>query len=206
MIPSPTKIVVIHDTLKYNDPLIVELIDAHGEENVTLIEHSDEGLQYVLKNRTQKMIVILDLDLHDDEPQGIDIFRAIRKETSLVYIIIWTAKDINSLSKPNLVELVNNEFLSLEHSTTDYGRVLPLVTKAQHQLEVRVDTILEEWISNLSSEERAKPFMVSHQAEYTLEDLIKSIRLGEELGRNIERNILKLAVNLLTKQKIQFND
>ncbi|MFC0778683.1 hypothetical protein [Flavobacterium sp. HJSW_4] len=206
MIPSPTKIVVIHDTLKYNDPLIVELIDAYGEENVTLIEHSEEGLQFVLKNRTQKMIVILDLDLHEDEPQGIEIFRAIRKETSLVYIIIWTAKDINSLSKPNLVELVNNDFLSLEHSTTDYGRVLPLVTKAQHQLEVRVDTILEEWISSLSQEERAKPFIVSSEGEHTLEDLIKSIRLGETLGRKIERNILKLAVNLLTKQKVSFND
>lgn len=206
MIPSPTKIVVIHDTLKVNDPLIIELIDEHGKDNVTLIEHSDEGLQYVLKNRTQKMIVILDLDLHVDELQGIEVFRAIRKETSLVYIIIWTAKDVNSLSKDNLVELVNNDFLSLEHSTTDYGKVLPLVTKAQHQLEVRVDTILEEWISTLSPEERAKPFMMNVEGEYTLDQIIKSIRLGEELGRNIERNILKLAVSLLTKQKIRFND
>jgi hypothetical protein len=204
---SPTKIVIIHDTLKNNDPLIIELKDRYGDDNISLIEHSDVGLKYVLENLTQKMIVILDLDLHEDEPQGFEIFREIRKQTSLVYVIIWTSKDLNSFTKDNLVELVNNDYLALAHSTTDYGKILPLVAKAEHQLELRIDTILEEWISGLSDDERKKTFIVTRSGEsFTLDEIIKSIRLGEEVGMNIEKNILKLAVYLLTKQKVSLND
>lgn len=199
---SPTKVVIIHDTLKNNDPLMIVLKEKYGAENVHLIEHSEEGLNFVLENLTQKMILILDLDLHVDERQGYEIFKDIREKTSLVYIIIWTAKDLNDISKDYLVGWINNDFLALAHSTTDYGKIMPLVIKAEHQLDLRIDTILEEWISSLSNEERSKTFIITKNGEkFTLEDIIISIRKGEDLGRSIEKSILKLAVYLLTKEK-----
>lgn len=207
MILSPTKVVVIHDTLKNNDPLMVELRDKYGDTNVHLIEHSEQGLNFVLQNLTQKMIVILDLDLHVDERQGYEIFKEIREKTSLVYIIIWTAKDLNDISKVYLVKWINNDFLALAHSTTEYGKIMPLVEKAEHRLELRIDTILEEWISGLSAEERSKIFISGRNKErFTLDEIIESIRLGEDLGKSIEKNILELAVYLLTKQKASIND
>lgn len=204
---SPTKVVIIHDTLKNNDPLMIVLKENYGTENVHLIEHSEEGLNFVLENLTQKMILILDLDLHVDERQGYEIFKDIREKTSLVYIIIWTAKDLNDISKDYLVGWINNDFLALAHSTTEYGKIMPLVMKAEHQLDLRIDTILEEWISSLSNEDRSKTFIMTKNGEkFTLEDIIISIRKGEDLGRSIEKSILKLAVYLLTKQKVTLDD
>lgn len=201
------EIVIIHDNLTIKDPIVIELSEKYGKENVKLIEEPVKGIDYVLANLTRKIIVILDFDFGEFEINGAEIFEEIRKKTSLVYIIIWTSNNLNKIDRNSLVSFINHDALAFEHSTNNYTNVIKLVDKAAHQLEVRIDSILENWISKQTDEEKDKVFMITRSGEkYTLKDILKSIRKGEGIGLDIEKGILKLAVHLLTKQKASLND
>ena len=204
---SPIQIVVIHDDISELDPLIVELEIKYGKDNVKLIRKSQEGVDYVLNNLSKKMIVILDLNFKANEPTGVEVFEDIRKKTSLVYIIIWTASDLNNIHSEDLIKFINNDALAFEYSTADYTRMLELVEKAANQLDIRIDTILEEWICKQKQEEREKAFILMKGGKIlSLNDILESIRQRTHDGVKMEKNILKLAVDLLARQKRELND
>jgi DNA-binding NtrC family response regulator len=204
---SPTKIVVIHDDMESNDPLYISIQEKYGKDNTLLFEKSDEGLKYVLSNLTQKLIVLLDLNFKSEEQSGVEVFESIREKTSLVYVIIMTASALNSINNNDLVKFINNNALAFVQSTEPYTEIVKIIEKAAHQLDVRVDSILEEWIAKLSNEEREKPYIkVKEGKEYSLDQILLSIRAQGELGKMIEKNILKLAIDLLIRQKRKLND
>jgi DNA-binding NtrC family response regulator len=203
----PTKVVIIHDDITIKDPLIFLLQEKYGNDNVLLYKKSQDGIDYVSSHLSQKMIVILDLNFKGDEPSGVEVFQKIRSQTSLVYVIIMTASDVNSIHNEDLINFINNDALALEYSTTEYEKILKLVDKAAHQLEVRVDSVLEEWLARQSPEDLDKPYLTTRDGKhYTLNDILQSIRHGEPLGQKIERNILKLSVDLLSRQKKTLDD
>jgi DNA-binding NtrC family response regulator len=196
------KIVIIHDDLPEDDPLIDELSDRYKAENVILIKESQKGLDYVLNNLTQKIIVILDLKFKANEISGVKVFENIRKQTSLVYIIIWTANNLNEVSSQDLVKFINNDALAFISSTDDYTKVLEQVEKAAHELDSRVASVIEQWISARPSEEKDKPYITSSDGKsYTLSELLQEIRHQTSFGKEIEKNILLLAIDLLTRGK-----
>ena len=57
---TPVKIIVIHDDISDGSPIMVMLEMKYGKENVVLHKHSQQGLDYVLNNLGQKMVVLLD--------------------------------------------------------------------------------------------------------------------------------------------------
>jgi DNA-binding NtrC family response regulator len=204
---SPTKVIVIHDDLEKNDPLIISIQESYGKDNTLFFKKSDEGLEYVLNNLTQKLIVLLDLNFKANEPSGVDVFESIREKTSLVYIIIMTASSLNSVNNNDLVKFINNDALAFIQSTDNYQDVLKLIDKAAHQLDVRVDSVLEEWITKLSDEERQKPYLkLKEDKEFSLDEILTSIREQGDVGKMLEKNILKLAIDLLTRQKRNLNE
>jgi len=204
---TPTKVIVIHDDLDKNDPLIISIQENYGEENTMFFKKSEEGLQYVLNNLTQKLIVLLDLNFKSNEPSGVDVFESIREKTALVYVIIMTASSLNSVNNNDLVKFINNDALAFIQSTDDYQDVLKLINKAAHQLDVRVDSVLEEWITKLSDEERQKPYLkLKEDREFSLNEILTSIREQGDIGKLLEKNILKLAIDLLTRQKRNLNE
>lgn len=207
MSPTPTKVVVIHDDLTEKDPLLVVLKEKYGQTNVLLLKKSQDGINYISENLSQKMIVILDLNFKPGEPSGIEVFQDIRSKTALVYVIIMTASDLNSINNEDLIKFINNDALAFEYSTSDYTKIVSLVDKAAHQLEVRVDSVLEEWIANQKPEDRDKTYLTTRDGkQYTLNNILSSIRHQEPLGQHLERNILKLAVDLLSRQKTSLDD
>src|SRR5690606_17036263 len=121
----PTKIVVIHDDIfdeKNNtSPILVSLRIKYGESNVLLFRHSQEGLNYVLNNLGQKMVVLLDRNFHDGkEIDGIEVFEKIREQTSLVYVILVTVSKISEIDGNTLKKLINKDLFRLESFTSDY--------------------------------------------------------------------------------------
>jgi DNA-binding LytR/AlgR family response regulator len=205
---SPTKVIVIHDGLIPKvDPLLVELQIKFGEENVIHHENSNEGLEYVLSNISQKMIVILDINFSKGELSGLEVFKSIREKTSLIYIILITADEIIKLKNDDLVFMINHDAFALESVTADYAKIISLVENASHKLDARIDSVLEEWISKQAKEKREKAYLTTKDGKtYTLDDILESIRQQTEIGKHMERNILKLAVDLLTRQKTKLDD
>lgn len=204
---EPVKILVIHDDLMDNDPLLFTLREKFGKENVLLEKKSSQGLEYIYNHLSSKLIVLLDFDLGAGEPHAPEVFKRIREKTSLIYVIIYTAKQFTSIPNEALIDFINNEALGIIQSTADISDVIKIIEKAAHQLDIRVDCILEQWIAKHSSKERAKPYLTTKSGKiYTLDDLIMEIRKETELGQQLEKSILQLAIELLTSQKRTLDD
>ncbi|MDF0716945.1 hypothetical protein PY092_12355 [Muricauda sp. 334s03] len=196
---EPIKILIIHDDMSDNDPLIVTLKEKYGEDNIKLEKRSSKGLAYIHNHLTSKLIVLLDFDLGQGEPHAPEVIERIREETSLIYVIIITAKQFSSISHEALIKFINNETLGIIQSTADIKDIVSLIDKAAHELDTRVDCVLEQWIAKRPKEEREKPFLTTRSGEtYTLDDLIIEIRKESELGQRLEKGILQLAIEQLT--------
>lgn len=204
---EPIKILVIHDDMMDNDPLLYTLGEKFGKENVLLEKKSSKGLEYIYENLSSKLIVLLDFDLGAGEPHAPVVFEKIREKTSLIYVIIYTAKQFSSIPNEDLISFINNEALGIIQSTADISEVVKIIEKAAHQLDTRVDCVLEQWISKHSDDERTKPYLTTKSDKvYTLDDLIVEIRKETELGQQLEKSILQLAIELLTSQRKKLND
>ena len=126
---------------------------------------------------------------------------------SLVYIILITADEVLKIKNEDLIFLINHDAFALESVTADYSKIISLVENASHKLDARVDAILEDWIIKQSADKRAKPYLQTKDGKtYTLDDILESIRQQTAIGKQMERNILKLAVDLLTSQKKKLDD
>ena len=174
-----TEIVIIDDSFDIFDPLVVELREHFSEANVTVINNPDEGLKFVLANLSKKIIVLLDYNFKTGQPKGHDVLLKIRETTSLVYVIMMTAKQFSTIPHAELVDFINNDALAIVQNTIDTAEILKIVSKADQQLSVRVDCILEQWISNHSEEELAEPYLTTITGvisqsghEFTVRDFI----------------------------------
>lgn len=204
---SKLKIIVIDDNIKKTDPLLVQLQLAFKEADIILKDKAKEGLEYILTNLNSKMIILLDYDLGAGEPNGTEIFLRIREQTALLYVIIITAKLIDDIPNKELVTFINKDALAIIDKTTSLEDKIILVRKSIHALDVRVDCVLEQWISNHSEDKQNEPYLTTTLGEaLTLKDVLKEIRQQTSVGRKMERNIMMLAVDLLTRGKKQVNN
>jgi DNA-binding NtrC family response regulator len=203
---SSVKIVVIHDGLIPKiDPLLIVLKENYGEEFVIHFENSNQGLDYILANLNQKMVVLLDVNFSDGELTGIQVFENIRKETALVYVIMITARLLSEISHEDLITMINHEAVAIEN-VFNYPQILSLVEKASHQMEVRIDSALEQWIISHPEEDKDKPYITSRTGKtYTLRNILDEIRRQTNYGQDIEKKILMLAVDLLARGKKQID-
>jgi len=208
---SNTEIVIIDDSFNTNDifddPLVVELTEHFPETNVTVINDPEEGLKFVLDNLSKKIIVLLDYNFKTGQPKGHDILLKIREATSLVYVIMMTAKQFSTIPHTELVDFVNNDALAIVQNTADTAEILKLVSRAFQQLSVRVDCVLEQWISNHSEEQQNEPYLTTTSGEsFTLKKILIEIRQQTDFGKKMERNIMMLAIDLLTRKKEQVSN
>ena len=208
---SNTEIVIIDDSFDmlniFDDPLVVELKEHFPEANITVRNNPDEGLKFVLANLSKKIIVLLDYNFKTGQPKGHNILLKIREATSLVYVIMMTAKQFSTIPHTELVDFVNNDALAIVQNTADTSEILKLVSKAFQQLNIRVDCVLEQWISNHSEEEQNEPYLTTTSGKtFTLKEILGEIRQQTDFGKKMERNIMMLAVDLLTRGKKQVNN
>ncbi|GHT57592.1 hypothetical protein AGMMS50239_00180 [Bacteroidia bacterium] len=207
MADSKLNIIVIDDNVKKTDPLLVQLQLNFKDANVILKEKAKDGLEYIIDNLNSKMIVLLDYDLGVGEPTGTEIFLKIREKTALLYVIIITAKLIDDIPNKELVTYINRDALAVIDKTTSLEDKITLVKNAIHTLDVRVDCVLEQWISNHSEDEQNDPYLTTTTGEtYTLKDILMEIRQQSAFGHKMERNIMMLAVDLLTRGKKQVSN
>ncbi len=196
----PVKIVIIHDDMDENYPLVVMLKDKYQDENVVLFKHSQEGLNYVLENLGKKMIVLLDKNFEGkNDIQGLDVFEKIRKKTLLVYVILISANKINQFKEEELKLLINQDLFKLESLTEDYEKIITLVDEAEISINTRVDASIEDWI--VSNSELDKPIYVIGNKQYTLNDILLEIRKSTEFGKDFVRKINSLTIELLMRDK-----
>ncbi len=200
------KIIIIDDDYKPEQPIIVKLKENFGDDNVLLFNQSKDGLQYILKNLSGRIILILDWNL-DNQTKGIDIFKKIQEKTSLIYTIFVSAVQVSNIPNEDLIELINNHAFSFIQKGSSYLKIFEKVIEVSHLLQTRLDCAIEEWISLHSPKEKDKPYLTTRSGKvYTLNDLLYQIRTQTEFGMTMERNILQLTIDLLSRNKEQVDD
>ena len=148
------------------------------------------------------MIVVLDVNFSKGELSGWEVFRSIRDQTSLIYVIFITADELIKLNQENLKFLINHDAFALEDVTADYSRIVSLVKNAAHKLDTRVDSALEHWIALHPENEKNSPYITSRDGRtYTLNELLKEIRKQSQFGMEMEKDILVLAIDMLSRGK-----
>ena len=203
----PTKVVVIHDNIDETSPIMVEMRVKYGFENVVLFQHSQLGLDYVISNLGNKMVVLLDKNFDGNEIDGIKVFTEIREKTSLVYIILITVSKISEINSETLKMLINKDLFKLESFTQDYKKIIELVDQARSTLNVRVDAVIEDWIMRHPIEKREQIILKTREGiSYSMNDILDSIRKETSIGLQFERNLLKLAIELFSRQKLKLDD
>ncbi|MDP3463530.1 MAG: hypothetical protein Q8S18_12130 [Bacteroidales bacterium] len=207
MSDTNTQVVIIDDNRKETDPLIVNLKKQFRNVEIVLRTKATEGLNYILENLDRKTIVLLDYDLGKGEPNGTSILKDIRKKTSLVYVIMVTANNIDNIPRDELVEYINKDAFAFISRTITLADVNPIIQNAIHFLDARVDSVLEQWILKHEGSELEQPYLKTTSGKtLTLKDILSEIRLQTTFGKEMERNILMLAIDLLTRNKKQIND
>jgi len=199
-------IIVIDDNMKKDDSFLVELAMHFTDANIVLKNNNKDGLDFIMENINSKMIVLLDYDMGGGET-GTEIFDKIREKTALIYIIIITAKLIDNIPNKELAEYINKDALAIVDRTISLKDRINLVRKAINTLNVRLDSVLEQWINKHSDKEQNEPYLTTVSGkEYTLKDILAEIRQQTEFGKSMERKMLLLTVDLLTRGKKQIDD
>jgi hypothetical protein len=203
-----SKIVIIDDSIQSSDDeaYIFELEQIYGKENIHIFQAPDEGIRFIELNRTQKIIVLLDIMFgRKPLPLGLQVFDRISSKTSLVCFIIMS-NNIEKLDPVQMVKLVNNHAWHIASRDESTENILKMVSNAENEMSTRIDAALEEWIAQLDEEERNKPIMATRQGqEWSLNDMLREIRLQSEEGIRIEKNIITLTLDLITRGKRSLN-
>lgn len=203
----PTKIIAINDGLIPDiDPLFIALKESLPENEIIHFPNSNEGLKYVLENLNQKMVVLLDINFSPGEKSGYEVFDDIRRKTSLVFIVMMTVRNLSEIPLTSLISWINNDAVALENSF-HYPEVVSLVKNAIHKLDVQVDSVIEEWIMRHPPDKRDQPLIKTKDGKsYSMNDILKAIRLREPIGLEFEKNLLKLAIDIFGRQKTKTDD
>lgn len=198
---NDTKIIIIDDNYTPSTTLIVVLRDMYGDSNVFLFSNPNEGLDYVRNNLTQKMVLVVDMEFGKDEPSGVELLEEIRKQTSLVYIILITAY-LGSMRHEDLIKCINNDAFAIFDKKAGYDTITSKVKEAVHQFDVRVVSALEQWVMNHPEEELEQPYLSVPPNRYlNMNQLLIEIRHQTDIGCDFERKIIYLAIDLLARRK-----
>jgi|GEM_PF-2883663 len=194
---SNINIIIIHDDIKPRSFLITKLEESF--QNVILIDNPRDGITYVSKHYSEKMIIVLDINF-GEEIDGYGVLEKIRDYSYLIEVVILSAED---LPGTQMIENVNKLF---GFDTFDYiirkpknqDKLIQSIFKAKEKIDNSISSAIDKWIEVRDRDRRNKPYMIDHKGKsYTLDDIKKEINMQTTEGMQIEKNITMLAIKLM---------
>ena len=126
------KIVFIDDNLSEEEPFVQNIRKHYKDADYKhIFQNPDKGLEYVLDNLNNKMIVFIDWNFSGHRKKGIDLLKEIRKKTSLLYIVMMSANQLGTdIPLDSIIEMMNEEnFFYLDRSNDDFNSVTAIIDK-----------------------------------------------------------------------------
>ena len=195
MIKSNTQILIIDDDLSELNPVIIKLQQLF--EEVKLFTSSKDGISYVRENISNKIILLLDVRLSKGE-DGHKALSELRDISKLIPVIIWSALD--EMKEP-FFDFINNDAFAIFKKDAAISSIVEKVVDADHSLNNDIASALEQWIVK-NDTDKEKPYMLSSNGKmYTLNDILREIRLQTELGKTFASGMNKLTIELLMRSK-----
>lgn len=197
------KIVVIDDDQRMQeDTLIWSLKDRFGDENVSFFLTPNEGLDYIGNNLEDNMIVLLDINFPKNQIDGHEILAEISNMSKLIPVILWSAVDEN---KESFSDFINNQAFGFISKTATNREATSHIDKAILYLENSLDNVLEDWIIQNDADKDAPIYLTSDDKSYSLNDILREIRLQTPIGKEFSKKFNDLTIDLLLRNKENLN-
>ena len=198
----PYQIVIIDDDTEFDTrPVFHELVKKYDTQNVVWKQDPKEGIEYIKEHLNKRTVVILDYSFKSTT--GLVWFQQMQKVSSLLYIILYTSKQLNTIPQGELEDFINNHLMGIVSKVgegNDYPKLLKQVERGFEHLSRGVDVCLEEWIMSLDEDERAEKNIASRSGQlWSLDDLLQEIRQRTPKGVEAEKNIIILSLDLINR-------
>ena len=191
-------IIVVDDTMGEKDPFIVELkLDYQKTANVSYFTKVDDAMTFVDEHMSERMIIIMDCRF-GSVWQGVDAVMKLREKTSLVYVIMISANNVNQLSSNDIMSLINTENIFFIKNTDIAGAK----EKIDSLWKVRFDCVLEQWLIRHPEDNSKEAFSeVSTGKTYTWEDILVELRKQTSVGKSFEKKLNDYYIHQLNRMK-----
>ena len=196
-------IIIVDDNMKPTDAFIMWMKKKVLNAEVVSFRTVEEALSFIFEHLEEKMIIFLDCKFNMGL-QGVDGLMKIREKTSLVSVVMMSANSLNQMENLELEAMINSDKLYFIKNG-DLKKAEKLVAEIQKKWVSELDCVLEQWVKNHNSEVRSRPYMVTSEGVLSLNDVLVRIRMRTSLGLKLEKQILQVAVDSLTKD-IKQND
>lgn len=194
-------IIVVDDTMGEKDPFIVELkLDYQKIANVSYFSKVDDAMTFVDEHMSERIIIIMDCRF-GSVWQGVDAIMKLREKTSLVYVIMISANNVNQLSSKDIMSLINTENLFFIKNT-DIAGAKKKINEIRTLWNVRFDCVLEQWLIRHPEDNNKEAFSeVSTGKTYTWEDILVELRKQTPVGKSFEQKLNEYYIYQLNRSK-----
>lgn len=193
-----TILVIEDDRTQQQNAFVLEVKIAF--ENIIFKENTTNALAFVKDNLETKFIILLDLAFPTNQMQGIKFLGELRDLSKLIPVIVWSGKD--SIEDAEYQKMINDSTFAFLSKSASSEEIVTVLCKADEYLNSQIDTAVESWLEKHTEEEKNKPFLTSADGQhYSMNDLLKEIRMQTPFGQSIALDINKLTLNLLFRNK-----
>ncbi|MDR1388956.1 MAG: response regulator [Treponema sp.] len=201
-------LVVIDDdaTLRRDPFFLVEIKECFSDIDVVFFEDSGNAISFIIEKMavSEKTVILLDLGFPGNSLQGTGILKIIREKSLIIPVIIYTASNDDLIIAQELINLKTTAFIRKSFSTADKLKILKNVVDF---LDIDIAGAIEEWIKSNSEERRNIQFITTSDGKtFTLNDLLNDIRKETLTGKRFANNLLKLTVDLISRNREKLND
>lgn len=191
-------IVVVDDKMNETAAFIQKIKKGFSDANISLYNKVEDAIEYIMKTLETRTIVFLDCSFDEGE-QGIDGLKAIREKTDLLSVVMMSGKTLQSMGEDELMSMINADNLYFIKNT-NMQAALEIITKIQGRWRSQIDCLLEQWVLRHEGDSRDKPYMSTPKGSMSLNDVLREIRNKTDFGITMERSILQVAVDALTRE------
>ncbi len=171
-----------------------------GGYNIKSFTKIKKGIKYIQDNLDAKLIVILDFEFTENEPDGLWGLKKIREKSMLIPVILLTYNKNVSLGK--FPEFINNKLFAYANKNKIHD-IITKIDAAENLINNSVSGALEEWIMVQEKEKREKPYMISANGkELSLDEILEEVRTQTDFGQEFIKDLNALTIHLLLKKKI----
>ena len=169
-----------------------------------VFQNPDKGLEYVLENLNNKMIVFIGWSFSGHHKKGIDLLKDIRKKTSLLYIVMMSANQLRTdIPLDSIIEMMNEEnVFYLDRSNDNFESVVTIIDKIRTQWSAKFDYVLEQWLIRHPEDNNKEAFCeASTGKRYTWEDILVELRKQTAVGKSFEKMLNEYYIYQMTHSK-----
>ena len=183
------KLVFIDDHMQEgtDDAFVRAIGKKLSDAELAVFTDPNEGLKFIMDNLSSQMIAFIDCKFDGFAKQGTDLLKEIRKQTSLLYIVMMSANNLKQIEGIDISAMINEDFIWFyDRNNGSNEEACALIQRITQYWSSRFDCVLERWLVR-HPEDKAKIVYSRNRKAYSWEQLLKEVRLQTEVGKDFAR-------------------